>query len=471
METTTEIRESASIHMENASDEQRESLVAVDFKMVTFTLAGKDYAIDIMKVKEIAKAGHFTYVPNTVPFVLGVYNLRGEIIPIVDLRRFFNIEVPERAKDTLENMLIVTVDEQLFGVVVDAIDKVIGIQKSSIQPPHPLFGDINIKYIYGVVESNDRLYVLLDIERIFGVRVPQAHQEAASVEKQEVARSEQVVSDSVVPLSATVQKPDSVADVATSVKKEPEKNANNVDFNFIKDSLQKLKSFNVTPVNEIWANRRFAEWTESRGADNTQLANEKDAEEFLSTFYSSNTAAFWPKEYAQNIYKLLPDNAAKQISVWNPGCGKGYEAYSLACLLKKRYPEARIKIYAQDIDLLNISNAPLLSVPADIASTWYSQFLVKSVSGSCSFKPEIKDMILFEYHDCMHANTMPMVDLIFSRDLLSFLAPAVQTTLLEDFDEKLKGNGLVVVGENESLAHMTDWSEKLIGSVVVYGKE
>ncbi len=139
----------------------------IDFKMVTFSLAGKDYGVDIMNVKEIAKAGRFTYVPNTSPFVLGVYNLRGDIIPIIDLRLFFNIPIVERPADDLENMIIVTVAEQTFGVVVDVIDKVVGISSATVQPPHPLFGDINIKYIYGVVESNNRLYVLLDIEKIF----------------------------------------------------------------------------------------------------------------------------------------------------------------------------------------------------------------------------------------------------------------------------------------------------------------
>ena len=131
--------------------EKKENAVLIDFKMVTFSLAGKDYGIDIMYIKEIAKAGRFTYVPNVLPFVLGVYNLRGEIIPILDLRLFFNIEVPPRQENKLENMLILSVNDQTFGLVVDKIDKVVGVQKSSIQPPHPLFGDINIKYIEGVV--------------------------------------------------------------------------------------------------------------------------------------------------------------------------------------------------------------------------------------------------------------------------------------------------------------------------------
>ena len=148
----------------------QENATFIDFKMVTFSLAEKDYAIDIMHVKEIAKAGRFTYVPNTLPFVLGVYNLRGEIIPILDLRLFFNIPVPKRTGNKLENLLILNVDDQKFGLVVDKIDKVVGVQKSTIQPPHPLFGDINIKYIDGIVEASNRLYVLLDVLKIFAAK-------------------------------------------------------------------------------------------------------------------------------------------------------------------------------------------------------------------------------------------------------------------------------------------------------------
>ena len=129
------------------TDSLHEQMIVVDFKMVTFSLAGKDYAIDIMRVTEIAQAGNFTYVPNTSPFVLGVYNLRGDIIPIIDLRIFFNIPVPARKKNQPESMVIINVQDQTFGVVVDFIDKVVGVSSSTIQPPHPIFGDINIKYI------------------------------------------------------------------------------------------------------------------------------------------------------------------------------------------------------------------------------------------------------------------------------------------------------------------------------------
>ena len=186
MENGTEKIVTLNNEAEDTIDSRKESVVNIDFKMVAFSLAGKDYAIDILKVKEIAKAGRFTYVPNTSPFVLGVYNLRGEIIPIIDLRLFFNIDVPERTGNEIENMIIVTVEDQIFGVVVDAIDKVVGIQKSTIQPPHPLFGDISIKYIAGVVESANHLYILLDIDRIFGSKAPKIEKSFSSMEQSAV---------------------------------------------------------------------------------------------------------------------------------------------------------------------------------------------------------------------------------------------------------------------------------------------
>ena len=70
----------------------------VDFKMVTFSLAGKEYGVDIMSVKEIAKAARFTYVPNASTFVRGVYNLRGEIISVIDLRIFFHLPPSARRR-------------------------------------------------------------------------------------------------------------------------------------------------------------------------------------------------------------------------------------------------------------------------------------------------------------------------------------------------------------------------------------
>lgn len=448
----------------------REKIAVFDYRMVTFSLAGKDYAIDIMKVKEIFKAGRFTYVPNTLPFVLGVYNLRGEIIPIVDLRLFFNIDVGIRDSSKLEKMLIVSVGEQVFGVVVDDIDKIVGIQKSAIQPPHPLFGDINIKFIQGVVESNNRLYILLDIDRIFKSKIDIKEREA-SVSKDMMSRvtaSVKVQSKLSAPSGTAPLQP------AKTQKEEvvPQKKSAAVDENygFIVSSLATLRKFEVSSVNEDWVKERFADWTKTHEVDKIQFQDAEGANEFLNSFFSPYTGVWWKKDYADAIYKALPENSAKQIVVWNPGCGKGMESYSLACLLKKRYPEAKIRIYAHDTDLLSVSNAPLLSVPVEVATDWYAPYVTKKTNGDYVFIPDVRNSIMFEYHDCMNTNTLPNLDIVFTRDLISFMPKKAQEALIDDFAEKVKGNGIVILGQNETLENSNGWTGKSVGSIVVFGK-
>jgi len=504
-----------------AIDEKKEQHANVDFKMVSFALGGKDYAIDILKVKEIAKADRFTYVPNTAPFVVGVYNLRGEIIPILDLRIFFNLEVIERSDDELENMIIIAFGEQKYGVVVDRIEKVIGIQRNTIQPPHPLFGDINIKYIYGIIENDAHMYILLDVERIFGIdssndfeknEIKVVRKEADSQQSSAPQQStgdvniktpvsvpppkiaevlsqmpqqqpnlanKQLATQAVAPIIKVVppSEPKIAKVVETAKTIVPENvssdlpNAEYFDLKFVVESLKTLQNFYMSSLNQTWLLKRFYQWKNERGANNVQLTDNSVAKAFMSPFYSQCALKFWNKKYADAIYALLPENSAKQIQVWNPGCGSGYEAYSLACLLKKRYPDARIKIYAQDNDLILISSAPLLLIPEADAEGWYKPYITKTVSGDLLFSPEIRDSILFEYHDCTNMNITPDVDIIFSREFLSFIPQKALENVLGDFHEKIKENGIIIVGDNEVLEDHTKWLEKVQGSVVVYNKQ
>lgn len=455
---------------DDEQSQERKKQMNIDFKMVTFSLSGKDYAIDIMNVKEIAKAGHFTYVPNTLPFVVGVYNLRGEIIPILDMRLFFNIPIDTTRKVDLQNLLILRFEEQIFGIIVDKIDKVVGIQKSTIQPPHPLFGDINVKYISGVVEADKRLYILLDIGRIFLRHTSEEQSKQKDVDVVTTNNSATKEMSRNVTQPVNVPKNNVVtSEVVVEEKKEVQKTFDN-EYKFILESLKNYKKFVSSPVNENWTKHRFDEWLKERGETNIQLKNSEDATTFLSSFWSTDTSVFWSEKYADAIYALLPDNAAKQIVVWNPGCAKGAETYSLACVLKKRYPDAKIRLYAQDVDLLNVSNAPSLKVSEDYANTWLSPYLSKTANGSLTFSQEIKDSIMFEYHDCQNSNALPMTDIIFARDLLSCLEVDVQNTVISDFEEKLKGNGILILGENESIAGVSNFMEVTVGSLTAYKK-
>jgi purine-binding chemotaxis protein CheW len=408
--------------------EQKERVENVDFKMVTFSLAGKDYGVDIMNVKEIAKADKFTYVPNAASFIRGVYNLRGDIIPVIDLRTFFHLPV-EKKTDVLENMLILHINDQVYGTIVDKIDKVVGINHEQIQPPHPIFGDINIKFISGVVEKQGDLYIILDVIRIF------------SVSEDNKNKGRGTVSD-----SGDYFVPPPGAD--TSLQQQQQ--AANTAIGFIQESLAALKRFVVTDVNATWLQRRFAEWGIGRSGEALQLRSASEADDFLSTFASPCSGGFWSEAYADSIKKILPEFNAPAINVWNIGCGKGYETYSFACILKVRYPNARVKIWANDNDIMAISQAPNMLFDLEEIPEYCRRYTVHGPNGY-SFDPSIKDMIVFEYHDVTNENTLPDIEIILARDVLSYLQKNEQAKVIEDFSEKLKNRGVAILGRNEEL--------------------
>jgi purine-binding chemotaxis protein CheW len=408
--------------------EQKEKVEDVDFKMVTFSLAGKDYGVDIMNVKEIAKADKFTYVPNAASYVRGVYNLRGDIIPIIDLRLFFHLPIEEK-NVTLENMLILRVNEQVYGTIVDKIDKVVGINHEAIQPPHPIFGDINIKYISGVVEKQGDLYIILDVVRIF------------TVSDEEKKQSRAGVADSgdyyVPPPSAAEQAPSQKAGASSVI-------------GFIQESLAALRRFNVTAINQKWLHVRFSEWSVGRAGEDLQLRSASEADNFLDPFYSPCSGVFWSESYANAIKKVLPESSSANIGVWNIGCGKGYETYSFACILKSKYPNSRLKIWANDNDIMAVSGAPNMVFELEDLPEYCRSYMVRGQNGY-SFDQSIKDSIVFEYHDVSNENSLPDLDIVLARDVISFLPESDQAKIVQDFSEKLKNRGVIILGRNEEL--------------------
>jgi purine-binding chemotaxis protein CheW len=408
--------------------EQKERADTVDYKMITFSLAGKDYGVDIMNVKEIAKADKFTYVPNAASFVKGVYNLRGDIIPIIDLRAFFHLPL-DRKEDGQENMLILRIEDRVYGTIVDKIDKVVGINSETIQPPHPIFGDINIKFISGVVEKQGDLYIILDVIRIFSQSKEEEKPRAAIVESPGAGG----VYQPPQPVESPASRP--VSDSAVS---------------FVRESLAALRHFYVSLVNETWLAKRFAEWAATHSGIDIQLKNSSDADDFLAAFHSPATGSFWDDDYAGIVRSILPDLPSNNIQVWNLGCGKGYETYSFACILKQRYPGGRVKIWANDNDIMAISQAPNLVFDLEELPEYCRPFTVSGKNGY-SFNQEIKDMAVFEYHDILNDNPLPALDFILVRDVLSFLPEQEQEKLIAAFAEKLKSRGMIVVGRNEQL--------------------
>ncbi|MDR2477099.1 MAG: chemotaxis protein CheW [Treponema sp.] len=411
--------------------EQKERGDTVDFKMVTFSLAGKDYGVDIMNVKEIAKADKFTYVPNAASFVRGVYNLRGDIIPIIDLRTFFHLPQDKKI-DGQENMLILRINEQVYGTIVDKIDKVVGINHETIQPPHPIFGDINIKFISGVVEKQGDLYIILDVVRIFSQNEDDKGKTRTGVQSE---GGDYFVPPPPTPAEQTQEQRAATTDTAIG---------------FIKEGLSALRRFSMSSINETWVRKRFAEWSIGRSGDDLQLKGASDADEFIGPFHSPYTGIFWDDDYAASVKGVLPNLSSNNIQIWNVGCGKGYETFSFACILKSRYPDGHIKIWANDNDIMAISQAPNMVFDLDDVPEYCRSFMVKGKNGY-SFNQIIKDSIVFEYHDILNETPLPELDMILARDILSFLSEQDQNKAVAGFGEKLKNRGIVFMGRNEEL--------------------
>ena len=133
-------------------------------QFVVFELGKEDYGIDILVVKTIEKMTNITRVPKTASYVKGVINLRGEIVPIIDLREKLNIEKKEYNDNT--RIIIVHLNDMDVGLIVDSATQVIEIDNNMIEePPQSLnIGEQNV--IYGIGKINDKIITILDVEKL-----------------------------------------------------------------------------------------------------------------------------------------------------------------------------------------------------------------------------------------------------------------------------------------------------------------
>ncbi|HYE10056.1 MAG TPA: chemotaxis protein CheW [Patescibacteria group bacterium] len=136
-------------------------------KYVVFKLENEEYGIDILRVKEIKEMLRITRVPKAPSFVRGVVNLRGEVIPVIDLRKKFNLQ--ERNDTGSTRIIIVTVDEITVGLIIDTSSEVLEIEKEFIEEPPTAIASIDHSYIYGIGKVGERLIILLDVSKIISV--------------------------------------------------------------------------------------------------------------------------------------------------------------------------------------------------------------------------------------------------------------------------------------------------------------
>ncbi|MDR3020988.1 MAG: chemotaxis protein CheW [Treponema sp.] len=138
-------------------------------QVVTFQLGEELYGVNIMDVKEIVRVQTIRTIPNAPVYVEGIFNLRSEIIPIINLHKRFHIRkmIKSEEDELLSGFVILDIDGMKLGIIIDRISRVEKIEKEEVQPPPQMFSGIGAEYIQGVVRQDEGYLIILDIRDLF----------------------------------------------------------------------------------------------------------------------------------------------------------------------------------------------------------------------------------------------------------------------------------------------------------------
>lgn len=133
-------------------------------QLVVFEVGDESFGIDISLVQEIIRLQPITEVPRAPMYVKGVINLRGKVIPVIDLRERFSIGMNEESKAT--RIVVVDVLGNIVGMIVDAVSEVLRLATDSIEPPSNIVGSVGSQYLSGIGKHEDQLIILLDLDKL-----------------------------------------------------------------------------------------------------------------------------------------------------------------------------------------------------------------------------------------------------------------------------------------------------------------
>jgi len=140
---------------------------SMQLQLVTFDVAEEHFAVDILSVQEINRMLQITRVPQAPECLEGVINLRGRIIPVVDLRKRFGLEPAERNSES--RIVVVEITGRVIGFIVDRVNEVLRVDSSVVEPAPPFVLSVNSEYVRGVAKLEEQLVILLDLSKLFDV--------------------------------------------------------------------------------------------------------------------------------------------------------------------------------------------------------------------------------------------------------------------------------------------------------------
>jgi purine-binding chemotaxis protein CheW len=142
----------------------REGNAAEVKQLISFTVGAEEYGLELLRVKEVIRMRQITWLPKAPSCVRGIINLRGEVIPIVDLRERFGMQGQEQT--TMTRVIVVEVEGEPVGMVVDSASQVVRVPADQFEPPPAVMGEGSRDFITAVGKTGDRLIVMIDVERI-----------------------------------------------------------------------------------------------------------------------------------------------------------------------------------------------------------------------------------------------------------------------------------------------------------------
>ncbi len=131
---------------------------------VTFSLAEETYAIDVLQVQEVLKVTEIAPVPGVPDYILGIINLRGNVVTVIDARRRMGLD--DRESDEASRIVIIDVDNQNVGILVDSVSEVVRISPDSVEPAPEVGNDDSSRFIQGVTSTEQGLTILVDLNRL-----------------------------------------------------------------------------------------------------------------------------------------------------------------------------------------------------------------------------------------------------------------------------------------------------------------
>lgn len=138
-----------------------------EIQLVVFRLGREEYGVSILQVQEIKRMTEITRVPHSPDYIKGVMNLRGSVLPVIDLKKRLSLPQQDYTDDT--RIIIIKVEDITIGMIVDAVSEVTTIDQNSIEPPQAVVGGIAADYLSGVGKMESRLLILLNADAILGI--------------------------------------------------------------------------------------------------------------------------------------------------------------------------------------------------------------------------------------------------------------------------------------------------------------